>query len=270
MNSKELAFYIRKKSLEMVNKSGASHIGSILSCADILGVLYTDILNYDASNPKNKMRDRFILSKGHAVVALYATLAKLGFINENLLRNYYENGSELIGHANNKINGIEVSTGALGHGLPIAIGMAMALKSKESKIRIIVLMGDGECNEGTVWESALIANQFKLSNLDIIIDYNKMQAMGKIDNIITLSSLKNKWESFGFDVIEIDGHNHDEIREALISNEASRTNARVIIANTKKGAGISFMENDILWHYRSPQGKEYDDALLELDKKYER
>lgn len=248
----------------MTHISKGSHIGAILSVADIVAVLYADILKYDSSNPKMHDRDRLILSKGHAGAAIYAALAECGFFNIEELKTHYGNGSRLSGHVSHKgVPGVEFSTGSLGHGLSVAAGMALAAKKNDKDYRIFSIIGDGECDEGAVWEAALFANQYNMSNLTVIVDHNKMQSLDFCENTIKLEPFSDKWRAFGWRVFNIDGHNHDELREAL---SHTKTNCpTVIIANTIKGKGISFMENDILWHYRTPQGEEYDRAVAELE-----
>lgn len=265
MNSKSLAWNIRKHSIEMTNRSNGSHIACVLSVADIIAVLYAKVMKYDVSNPKNEERDRIILSKGHAGAAIYSALAEVGFIDKDELKTHYSNGSRLSGHVSHKgIPGVEFSTGSLGHGLAVGTGFAMAAKVDGKSHRVFVVLGDGECNEGAVWESVLFSNHFRLNNLIAIIDYNKMQALDYCDKTIQLSPFADKWKAFGWQVIEVDGHNHDELENAI--NEAGRVGKpTVIIAHTIKGKGISFMENNIVWHYRPPMGDDYNAALKELE-----
>lgn len=265
MNSKELAWKIRRHGIEMTHLSHGSHIGAILSVADIIGVLYADILRYDVNDEKAAWRDRVVLSKGHAGAAIYAALAEVGFFDVDELRTHYANGSRLSGHVSHKLPGIEFSTGSLGHGLSAAAGMALAAKKNHMTHRVFVILGDGECDEGSVWEAALFANHFRLNNLIAIIDHNKMQSLDYCENTLKLESLKDKWYSFGWYALEIDGHDHEQIRKAI--NSSNVGGPTVIIADTVKGKGISFMENDILWHYRFPHdGWEYDCAVNELHK----
>lgn len=262
-NSEELAWLIRRHGIEMTHLSGGSHIGAILSVADIVAVLYSNILKYDANNPKWEERDRIIFSKGHAGAAIYAALAESGFFNVEELKTHYQNGSRLSGHVSHYLPGIDLSTGSLGHGLPVAVGMAYVVKKENKNHRVFCILGDGECNEGSVWEAIMFANQYELSNLVAIIDRNKMQSLDFCENTIKLDPLKNKFENFGWNVIEIDGHNHEELVKSL--KKANISKPTMIIANTIKGKGISFMENNILWHYRFPHnGWEYDQAITEL------
>lgn len=264
MTSKELAWKIRRHAVEMTYLSGGSHIGAILSVADIISVLYADVMHFDADNPKCDKRDRFILSKGHAGAALYAALAENGFFSVEELKTHYQNGSRLSGHVSHHLPGVDFSTGSLGHGLSTATGMALAAKIDGKGHRVFAVLGDGECNEGSVWESALFANNFRLSNLVAIVDHNHMQSLDYCENTLEFDNLAEKWRAFGWDVCEIDGHNHDALREAFRKDE-NRTKPLVVIAHTIKGKGISFMQEDILWHYRFPhEGWEYDNAIYEL------
>ena len=265
MTSEQLAWLIRRHGVEMTHLSGGSHIASILSVADIIAVLYSDVLRYDPQDPKMPERDRFILSKGHAGAAIYAALAESGFFDPEQLKTHYQNGSILSGHVSHKgVPGVEFSTGSLGHGLPVAAGMAQAAKMDSREHRVYVVLGDGECDEGSVWEAALFANHFGLNNLVAIIDHNKMQSLDFCENTLKLSPFAEKWRSFGWNALQVDGHDHNALRTAF--DEAKRSEKpTVIIADTVKGKGISFMEFDILWHYRFPHdGWEYDDALKEL------
>lgn len=266
INSKELAWKIRKDAIEMTHISHGSHIASVLSVADIIAVLYADILKYDTRNTKLPERDRIILSKGHAGAAIYAALAEVGFFDVEELNSHYANGSKLSGHVSHKgVPGVEFSTGSLGHGLPVAAGMAMAAKRQNKKHRIFVILGDGECDEGSVWETLLFANHYKLNNLIAIVDYNKMQSMDYCENTIKLEPFEEKWKAFGWNVITIDGHNHNEIKKSITDINYNLGKPTVIIANTIKGKGISFMENNIVWHYRAPEGEEYTKAIKELE-----
>lgn len=264
MTSKELAWKIRRDAIEMTHISNGSHIGSVLSIADIVGVLYNDVMNIYPDDPKNDKRDRFILSKGHAGAAVYAALAEKGFFEVDKLKTHYANGSILSGHVSHKnVPGVEFSTGSLGHGVCAAAGMAMAAKLDKKSHKVFAITGDGECDEGSVWEMALFANHFRLSNLTVIVDHNKIQSLDRCENTLELLDLAAKWRAFGWHVIEIDGHNHNEIRKSLLSKDESKPTC--IIANTVKGNGISFMEDTVLWHYRAPQGEDYDNAVRELE-----
>ena len=266
MTTADLAWKIRRHGVEMTHISKGSHIGSILSVADIIAVLYEDVLRYDIKNVKCNSRDRVILSKGHAGAAIYAALAECGFFNVEELATHYANGSRLSGHVSHKgVPGVEFSTGSLGHGLPVGCGMAMAAKKDNQHHRVFVILGDGECNEGSVWEAALIAHQYKLDNLIAVIDHNKMQSLDFCENTIALEPFADKWQAFGWNVLNIDGHDYTALRNAFETASKFQNKPTVIIANTIKGKGISFMENNILWHYRTPQGAEYAAAVEELE-----
>jgi transketolase len=266
LTSEQLAWKIRRHGIEMTHLSQGSHIGAVLSVADIIAVLYNDIANVDPADPKMPDRDRIILSKGHAGAAIYAALAEKGFFKVEELKTHYADGSRLSGHVSHKgIPGVEFSTGSLGHGLSVGAGMAYGAKKDNKQHKVFVICGDGECDEGAVWEAALVANHYKLNNLVAVIDHNKMQSLDFCENTITLSPFADKWRAFGWNVIDIDGHDHEALRDAFIKAKESIDKPTVIIANTTKGKGISFMENDILWHYRFPhEGEEYDSAVAEL------
>ena len=268
MTSEQLAWKIRRHGIEMTHLSGGSHIGSVLSVADILAVMYNDVLNVYPDKPNAPERDRVILSKGHAGAAIYAALAEKGFFPVEELKTHYQNGSRLSGHVSHKgVPGVDFSTGSLGHGLPVGVGMAMAAKTDSNNYRVYVILGDGECDEGSVWEAALVANHYQLDNLVAVIDHNKMQSLDFCENTIKLNPFADKWRSFGWNVIDIDGHKHEELKKAFNEAKSVKGKPTVIIANTVKGKGVSFMENDILWHYRFPHdGWEYDNALEELHK----
>jgi len=261
-----LAKSIRKHALNMTQKGESSHIGSILSIVDILAVLYGGFLNIDPKNPRWSKRDRFILSKGHAGAGVYAALAETGFFSVSKLSTHYQDGSDLSGHVSHKnVPGVELSTGSLGHGLSVGTGLAKSAKLRNESQRVIVLCSDGECDEGSIWEAALFSSHHKLNNLILIIDYNKIQSLDLVENTIALEPFNDKWESFGWNVMNIDGHNYRQIGNALNQSLKTLDKPSVIIANTVKGKGISFMENKVLWHYRSPQGDEYNRAMEELD-----
>ena len=265
-NTRILAKNIRINAVNMVNSGGSSHIGSILSIADILAVLYECVLHYDSKYPNLKNRDRFLLSKGHAGAGVYAVLAEKNFFPKANLKMHYKNGSKLSGHVSHKdIPGVEISTGSLGHGLPIATGMALSAKINNESHRIVVLMSDGECNEGSNWESALFASHHNLKNLTIIIDRNNLQSIKTTEETLKLEPFKQKWESFGWNVSEVDGHNHSELLN-IINYDNNNDKPNCIIAKTTKGKGVSFMENSVLWHYRTPQNNEFKEAILELEK----
>ncbi len=266
-SSEQLAWLIRRHAVEMTHLSGGGHLGSILSVSDIIAVLYADILRYDCQNPEWENRDRFILSKGHAGAAIYAALAEEGFFSIEELKTHYADGSRLSGHVSHYVPGVDFSTGSLGHGLCVASGMAYTFKKDRKDNKVFVVIGDGECNEGAVWEAALFSNHFRLSNLIAIIDYNHMQSLDFCENTLEMINPSEKWHAFGWRVMNIDGNDHNELRKAFkdACNEDYEHKPVAIVANTVKGKGVSFMENDILWHYRFPHnGWEYDCAVNEL------
>ncbi len=263
MHSTELAKKIRIDAVEMIGKSGASHIGSVLSIADIVAVLYSDILNVDPNNPGMPNRDRFILGKGHAGVAVYAVLAETGFYSRSELDKYYANGGVLSGHVSSKgVPGVELSSGSLGHGSSVACGMALSSKITGDEFNVYCLIGDGEAEEGAVYEMAHTASNLGLDNLTVIIDCNGLQAMGECEKIEGDIDHVKLWEALGWTVICVDGHNHDELKAAF---RQKSNKPKVILAKTVKGKGVSFMEGDNLWHYRPPSGKYLKRALSELE-----
>ena len=265
---KVLAWLIRRNGLEMSRLSRGSHIGSVFSVAEIIAVLYARILRVDPKNPAWPERDRLILSKGHAGSAVYAALAETGFFPVEQLKTHYANGSILSGHVSHKgVPGVEVSTGSLGHGLGIGVGMALGARMDGAPWRTYVVLGDGECDEGSVWESALQAAQYGLDRLIAIVDYNHMQSLTTVEKTLRLEPFAEKWRDFGWDAQRVDGHDPAALEKALRCAQAAEGAGKpqVILAHTVKGKGVSFMENDILWHYRTPQGEEYEAALKELE-----
>lgn len=249
---RKIARNIRKKIIKMSLIGGASHIGTALSCVEILVTLYFHIMNVDPRRPSYSERDRFIMSKGHGCAALYATLAEKEFFSNDMLEKYYIDGGMLPGHVTkDSVPGIEVSSGSLGHGLSIGIGMALAAKIDKKKYRVFVLIGDGECNEGAIWEGAIFAAMHKLDNLIVIVDYNKLQAFGYTNEVLNLEPFGKKWEAFGWCVEEVDGHNIEQLIEVLTKIPKEKNKPLVIIAHTIKGKGVSFMENRLEWHYKS-------------------
>ena len=265
MDSKKLAWNIRRDVLEMVHSAHASHIGSAFSIADILAVLYTDFVDVDQLKHNDKNRTRIILSKGHAGAAIYAALAEIGLLPKKELQTYGMNGSKLSCHvSHNNVTGVEISTGSLGQGVGMAAGIALAGSKAGLDYKTFVIVGDGECNEGSVWEMVLFARQQKLNRLTMIVDCNGLQALGKTVDILDMSDLKKKFESFGWNVKSVNGHNHKDLKAALLTEDADKPTC--IIARTIKGKGVSFMENNNLWHYRDPQGDAYTDAVMELER----
>lgn len=266
MNTVELARRVRISALRMTSSGGSAHVGAAFSIADILAVLYGQVMRHDPQQPRWPKRDRFILSKGHAGAAVYATLAEVGYFPVELLKQHYQDGSAFSGHVSHKgIPGVELSTGSLGHGLGVGTGMAKALKLANEPARVFVLISDGECDEGTIWEAALFAQHHALDNLVAIVDYNKIQSLAPVAETIALEPFRQKWESFNWSVIETDGHNHTELAAAFAKLPAQTGKPTVIIAHTVKGKGVSFMENTVLWHYRTARGDEFDRALKELE-----
>lgn len=262
----ELAHRIRAHALQMVHRVNASHIGTCLSIADLLAVLYKQILRVDPARPDWLDRDRFILSKGHGGAILFATLAERGFFPLSWLDDYCQDGSPLTGHiTSHGVPGVEVSTGSLGHGLPIGCGMALAGKRANKPHRVVVLLSDGELDEGSNWEAILFAPQHELDNLVAIVDYNKIQSLGSVQEVLELEPLAAKWQAFRWSVREIDGHNLQQIEDALESVPFEKGKPSVIIAHTVKGKGVSFMENQLAWHYRAPNSAQLAEAMAELD-----
>jgi transketolase len=263
---RELSRRIRMQVLQMTHRARSSHVGSCFSIVDLLAVLYTKILRVRPNEPDWPDRDRFLLSKGHGAAALYATLAGSGFFPEGWLTEFNAEGTHLAGHVTHHgVPGVEVSTGSLGHGLPLGCGMALAAKRDGRPVRVFVVMSDGECDEGSSWEAALFAPHHQLDNLTAIIDYNKIQSFGSVEEVLNLHPLAEKWRAFGWAVSEIDGHNHEQIVAALENVPAPANRPTCIIAHTVKGKGVSFMEGQLLWHYRPPDASELQAALQELE-----
>jgi transketolase len=263
---RQIAKEIRKKILNAAAKSQCSHIGSALSCVEILTGLYFNAMRIDPSNPKDDNRDIFILSKGHGCLALYATLSQRGFFSDDRLDKFYIDGGELWGHSSlGTAPGIEATTGSLGHGLPISLGFAIASKHDKKDRKIFVVLSDGECDEGSTWEAAMYAGHKKLDNLVAIVDYNKIQSLGNVKEVLNLEPFSEKWKSFGWSVIEIDGHDMKRIIETLKKTPFEPDKPSVIIAHTIKGKGVSFMENQLAWHYKSLNEEQLKIAQKELE-----
>lgn len=265
---RRLATRLRRHVVEMTSRAGSCHVGTCLSMADLLAVLYGGVLRVRPSEPKWPDRDRFILSKGHGCAILYAVLAECGFFSMDWLQSFYKDGTRLFGHTTHHgVPGVEVSTGSLGHGLSIGCGMALVGKRDHgSSYRVFALLSDGECDEGLVWEAALFAAHHKLDNLVAIVDFNQIQSLGFVKDILNLEPFAAKWNAFGWAVREIDGHHYDDIERSLnhVPFEPGRPNC--VIAHTVKGKGVSFMENKVLWHYRPPDETELRQALAELER----
>ncbi|MBF0555800.1 MAG: transketolase [Nitrospirae bacterium] len=256
---------IRRSIFKIICEGGGGHIPASLSIVEILVALYYEILNVTPQTISDPGRDRFILSKGHACVSLYAVLADLGFFDKSELDTFGRSGTILGGHPDMlKIPGVEASTGALGHGLPFGTGIAMAGKMDNRDFKVFVVMGDGECQEGSVWEAAMFAAAHRLDNLCAIIDHNRLQAMDTLDNIVPISPLADKWRAFGWHIMEADGHNIKELIDLFSTLPFQTGKPSMIIANTIKGKGVSFMENEPIWHYRMPNGQEMRVAYNEL------
>ena len=264
MNIKKLSNKLRLRIIRMSHEAKTPHLASSLSCIDIVAVLYESILRIDPKKPKWELRDRFILSKGHAATALYVALEHKKFINEKDLKSYTKKNSLLEEHPSPRLQGVEAATGSLGHGLSIGCGISLSAKIKKKNFRTYVLMSDGECNEGSVWEAALFAPAKKLNNLCVVVDYNKWQATGRSKEVLNLHPLKEKFKYFGWNTLEIKGHDHKAILKALMIAKKQSKKPTIIIANTIKGKGVSFMEDDNHWHYRIPTLDEVNKAKKEL------
>lgn len=254
---------IRKDIIEMLYESKSGHPGGSLSCADIITYLYFNKMNVNIENPKDENRDRFVMSKGHAAPALYAALAEKGFFNKEELMSLRKLGAMLQGHPDAKnIPGVDVSTGSLGQGISNAVGMALGLRYKESSSKVYVVLGDGEIQEGLVWEAVMAAGHYKLDNLVGILDYNGLQIDGRNEDVMTINPVDKKFESFGWNVITCDGHNYDDIDRAF--REVVDGKPNIVIAKTVKGKGVSFMENEAGWHGQAPNLEQKKAALVEL------
>jgi transketolase len=256
---------IRRHVLQMTHRARSSHIGSCFSIVELLAVLYGRILRVRPDEPTWGDRDRFLLSKGHGAAALYAVLAERGFFPKDWLADFFADGTRLAGHVTHHgMPGVEVSTGSLGHGLSLGCGMALAAKRDGRPVRVFVLMSDGECDEGSSWEAALFAPHHHLDNLIAVIDYNKIQSFGTVEEVLNLDPLGEKWRAFGWEVCEIDGHDLKQIEPTLGKVPRVLGRPTCIIAHTTKGKGVSFMEDRLLWHYRPPDDNELQRALEEI------
>jgi len=262
---KNKAVQIRKELLQMIYDAKTGHTGGSLSSVDILVALYYEIMKIDPKNPKGESRDRFVLSKGHSVEGYYTILADLGFFLKDELKYFCKFNSRLIGHPSVKIPGVEMNTGALGHGLSVAVGMALAGKMDKKNYKVYVLMGDGELAEGSIWEGAMAARHYKLDNLIGIIDRNHLQISGNTENIMSLENLKEKWNSFGWNVLVEDGNNIEKMIDTFKKIPIAKEKPHLIIANTIKGKGVSFIENDAKWHHKVPNKEQLEKAMKELD-----
>ena len=263
----KIANNVRISIIKQVYEAQSGHPGGALSIADILTVLYFNQMNISEENPNSNLRDRLVLSKGHAVAALYAVLAEKGYINKDELKTFRKLGSRLQGHPDMElVNGIDMSTGSLGQGLSIANGMAIASKMDSLGCRIYCILGDGEIEEGQIWEAAMTANKYKLDNLCVILDYNRLQIDGTVEEVKGLDCLRSKWDSFGFNVIETNGHNIEELINSFELARQIKGKPSIIIAKTIKGKGVLFMENKAEWHGKAPSEEEYKIAIEELEK----
>ena len=264
---KKIAIEVRKNIIEEVYSAKSGHPGGALSCADILTVLYFNQMNIDEKKPEDPNRDRLILSKGHASPALYAVLAEKGYFPKEELKNFRKIGSKLQGHPDMKnIPGVDMTTGSLGQGLSAGVGMALASKMDKAGCKIYCVLGDGEIEEGQVWEALTAASKNKLDNLCVILDNNNLQIDGEIEKVGGMSNITEKLLSFGFNVVNINGHNIDEIIDAITTAKQTKGKPTAIIAKTVKGKGISFMENNASWHGKAPNEEEYNLAIEELNK----
>ncbi len=266
-DTRELARRIRIHALRMTNAGESSHIGAIFSIADVLAVLYGGILQVDPARPDWPDRDRFLLSKGHAGAGVYAVLAERGFFPTDRLASHCQNGSTLCGHISHVgVPGVELSTGSLGHALSVGAGMVYGATLDGRGHRVVVLLSDGECDEGSHWEAVLFAGHHRLDHLVAIVDYNKVQSLAPVRETLDLEPFAEKWRSFRWGVVEVDGHNHTALTTALTTLPSTPGRPTVVIAHTVKGKGVSFMENTVLWHYRTARGREFDRALAELER----
>lgn len=267
MNLEKLSKQIRKDVFKIAYNGGSGHLGGAFSCVEILVSLYFSVLKYDKDNHLWKYRDKVIFSKGHSCLSLYCVLNQIGYISKEQLKSYCKLNSNVGGEPKYmELKGIEATTGSLGRGLSFSIGIAIANKLDNIDSKVYTIIGDGECQEGTVWEAVMCAGHRKLDNLTVILDYNKLQAMGNIDEILSLGDIRKTWESFGFFVYEVDGHNIKELVETFQDNLKNKVKKpRLIIANTIKGKGVSIMENEPIWHYRLPSKDELNIFLDELE-----
>jgi transketolase len=257
----------RRTIIEIIYNSGAGHTGGSLSCIDILNVLYNGILEITPNNFSTIERNNYIHSKGHSVEALYTVLCDVGFFKKEDLKTLNAFDSHFIGHPTRKVSGVEHNTGALGHGLSVAVGLALAKKKDKSKKKVFALLGDGELSEGSVWEACTSASKYQLDNLIVVVDRNHLQITGKTEDVNPIEPLDEKFKSFGFDVEFVNGNNIIELLEIFQKVPFTADKPSAIIANTIKGCGISFIENEISWHHKVPTDEEYRKAIKELDEK---
>lgn len=263
---KQIAARLRGRVIEMSHAAQAAHLASALSCCDILAAAYWHALKVDPAQPEDPLRDRFILSKGHAAAALYAALAFRGYYDPAILDTYCQDGSKLAEHPPAKgLPGVEAATGSLGHGLPIGTGIALSARINQQRFRVFAVLSDGECNEGSVWEAAMFAAGQRLGNLCVVVDYNKWQATARSNETLALAPLRDKWAAFGWDAHEVDGHDvADLARRMAAIPDVPEGKPVALVAHTVKGKGVSFMEDDNNWHYRAPTAEEVRKAHVEL------
>jgi transketolase len=262
----EIASEIRGRIIANSHNTQTPHLGSCLSCVDILVAAYFHSLRIDPQKPRDLERDRFILSKGHGAAALFQVLAMRGFYLEAMLDSYGQDGGIFAEHPPipDHLAGIEAATGSLGHGLPIGLGMALSARIQKQNYNVVVVLGDGECNEGSVWEAAMMAAAQRVGNLMIIVDFNKWQGTGRSEEVLALSPLVDKWRAFGWDACEIDGHDMEQLVKVLSQEKTSNGKPIAIVAHTVKGKGVSFMEDDNNWHYKIPSAEDLASAYEEL------
>ena len=265
-NLKALSYDLRKNVVDMIMEGKGGHIGGDMSVMDILVELYFEQMNISPEQMEDPDRDRFVMSKGHSVEALYAVLAAKGFFPiEQVIREFSKFGSKFIGHSNNKLPGIEMNSGSLGHGLPVCVGMALAGKMDKKAYRVYTVMGDGELAEGAVWEGVMAAHQYKLDNLCAVVDRNRLQISGNTEDVMSHDSQEERWSSFGWHVISIDGNNYQELKAAFEEAKTVKGSPTVIIANTVKGFGSPLMENKANWHHKVPNAEEYTQIMKDLE-----
>lgn len=270
MNIAKKAYEIRKQTLEMIYRAKTGHIGGDFSVADVLTLLYNGEMNISPERVDAPDRDRFVLSKGHTADCLYAVLADRGYFDKKELETYCQFKTKLIGHPNNKVNGIEMNSGSLGHGLSVCVGMAIAAKMDAAPYRVYTVMGDGEQAEGSIWEAAMSAAHYKLDNLCAVVDRNHLQISGTTDEVMSSSVLEEKWRGFGWNVLTVeDGNDIEQLKAAFRLTRACKGRPTVLIANTVKGKGVSFMENNVKWHHKVPTEQEYMQAKAELEERIE-
>lgn len=265
-NLKAKAYDLRKNAVDIIRAGKGGHIGGDMSVMDILTELYFDEMNVSPENMDDPGRDRFVLSKGHSVEALYAVLAEKGFFPlEEVLEQFSQFSTPYIGHPNNKLPGIEMNSGSLGHGLSVCVGMALAGKMDDADYRVYVVMGDGELAEGSIWEAAMAASHYKLDNLCAVIDRNGLQISGPTETVMAQDDLADRWKSFGWNVITVNGHDYDELKQAFTAARETKGKPTMIIAETVKGCGSDVMENKANWHHKVPTDEEYEQIIIDLD-----